>query len=72
VTENLGIKYTCQKCRKRRTTTRTRSIYTKDYTGPCGDSFCYASCDSSSCRPVEVVVCDPCAALMAKPTEKKA
>jgi hypothetical protein len=51
----------CQRCLKERATTRSRSIYTKDYQGPCGDSFCYASCEMSSCRPVDLVACDDCA-----------
>ncbi len=57
---------TCQKCRKGKETTRHREIYTKDYMGPCGDSFCYASCDSSSCRPIHVTVCDDCAKEISK------
>lgn len=28
------------------------------YEGPCGDSFCYASCDLESCR--REIVCDKC------------
>ena len=57
----LGIAYTCQKCTERVVTTRSRKIYTKDYMGPCGDSFCFAGCDSPACRPIDVTVCDDCA-----------
>lgn len=56
----LGFESTCQKCRKRATSTRRREIYTKVFEGPCGDSFCYASCDSPSCKPIHVTVCDDC------------
>lgn len=63
----LGFESTCQKCRKRVASTRSREIYTKNYEGPCGDSFCYASCDMSACRPIHVTVCDPCAKLMSHP-----
>ena len=57
----------CQNCKMDRPTTRNRSIYTKSYTGPCGDSFCYASCDSPSCRAVSLTICDDCAKALAKP-----
>lgn len=62
----LGFEFTCQKCRKRVNTTRPRTIYTKDYQGPCGDSFCYASCDMSACKPISVTVCEPCAKELSK------
>lgn len=35
-----------------------RSYYAKDYQGPCGDSFCYASCDLSACREQSAILCD--------------
>ena len=57
----LGVEFTCQKCKKGALSTRRRSIYTKDYVGPCADSFCYASCDSRACKPVDLTVCDDCA-----------
>jgi hypothetical protein len=57
----LDFTHTCQKCKKRHASTRRREVYTKNYMGPCGDSFCYASCESSSCRPINITVCDPCA-----------
>lgn len=37
-----------------------REVYTKNYMGPCGDSFCYASCDMSACRPQKMQICDGC------------
>jgi len=64
MTEELGIEYTCQSCLRRKKTTFKRSIRTKDYVGPCGDSFCYASCTMSTCRPVEATVCEQCAKKM--------
>lgn len=57
---NLTWRNTCQKCRKRKESTRPRQVYTGAYTGPCGDSFCFASCDMESCRPIDVTVCDEC------------
>lgn len=63
----LPISKTCQKCKKRVESTRSRELYTKDYSGPCADSFCYASCDSSSCRPVHVTVCEACATAIGRP-----
>jgi len=62
----LPLEKTCQKCHKRVDSTHRREIYTKNYTGPCGDSFCFASCDSSSCRPISVTVCDDCAKKISK------
>lgn len=50
----------CQKCEKKKPTTRSRSIYTKNYMGPCGDSFCYAGCDMEQCKPVSMTICDEC------------
>jgi hypothetical protein len=35
-----------------------RSYYAKEYMGPCGDSFCYASCDMSTCREQHATLCD--------------
>ena len=64
---HLGIQYSCQKCHKEDSTTRRREIYTKDYVGPCADSFCYESCEMSICRPLSVTVCDTCAQGMSKP-----
>ena len=37
-------------------------MYLPNYIGPCADSFCYASCESTSCRPLDTTVCDECAA----------
>jgi len=35
-----------------------RRYYAKEYQGPCGDSFCYASCDMPSCREQSATLCD--------------
>ena len=37
-----------------------RVYKTKNYQGPCGDSFCYMSCDMSACRPISVQACGDC------------
>lgn len=50
----------CQKCRKLKPTTRYRHFYAKNYVGPCGDSFCYYGCDSSSCKEQTATICDEC------------
>ena len=62
----LGFEYTCQRCRKRVDSTRSRTIYTHNYQGPCGDSFCYASCDMDACRPISVTVCESCSKELGK------
>lgn len=62
----LGFEFTCQKCREPRESTKDREIYTANYVGPCGDSFCFASCTLSSCRPVRAHVCDDCEKLLKK------
>jgi hypothetical protein len=64
--KTLGPESTCQSCTKREPSTRHRSLTLKDFIGPCGDSFCYASCDSSSCKPVNMSVCDKCAKELSK------
>lgn len=51
----------CQKCGKNDKSVAHREMYMPNYQGPCADSFCYASCDSSSCRAVHVSICDLCA-----------
>lgn len=51
----------CQKCGKNDKSVAHREMYMPDYQGPCADSFCYASCDLSSCRAVNVSICDSCA-----------
>jgi hypothetical protein len=55
------IQQVCHECGKVRESTRKRTMYTKNYEGPCGDSFCYATCDMDACRPVSKTVCDKCA-----------
>lgn len=54
----VKLSNTCQVCNKNKG--HSREIFSKDYMGPCGDSFCFASCDSVKCRPVRIVVCDKC------------
>lgn len=56
----LDFKYTCQKCGKRKESTRERTYKTKNYMGPCGDSFCYHSCDMDTCHPATATICDAC------------
>lgn len=43
-----------------------RSYLAKDYVGPCGDSFCYRSCDMSTCKRQEAVLCDKCLKVLSK------
>lgn len=50
----------CMVCFKVSDTVKDRRYTTKNYTGPCGDSFCYASCDSTSCRPIYARACLNC------------
>ena len=57
----MGISNVCQNCKKEHPSTRSRSVYTKNYRGSCRDSFCFASCDLEACRPLQVTVCDACA-----------
>jgi hypothetical protein len=60
----------CQYCGTFRDSTRPRLLTLKNYVGPCGDSFCFASCDSSACRPVMALVCDTCEAKISKPSPR--
>lgn len=57
---NLTWRDRCQHCGKLRESTRRREFRTKAYQGPCGDSFCFASCEMEVCRPIDVTVCDGC------------
>lgn len=50
----------CHGCGKVKDSVRNRNFYTKNYQGPCGDSFCYASCDMDACRPVTKRICEEC------------
>lgn len=50
----------CRVCGKVDGTVQRREYTTKNYQGPCGDSFCYASCDMSACRPLVVRACADC------------
>lgn len=63
---DLDWEKTCQKCKKVKPTTRHRTFYTKNYVGPCGDSFCYASCDMDSCHAKSATICDECLNLLKK------
>lgn len=54
------VRLVCQKCLRERASTKNRTLYAAEYRGPCGDSFCYASCDSPACRAIDVKVCDEC------------
>lgn len=56
----------CQKCKKLVESTRHRTVYTKNYVGSCGDSFCYASCDMETCKPITATICDDCNKAIAK------
>lgn len=62
----LGFQYTCQNCAARRADVRQRSVKTKNYMGPCGDSFCAVGCTSSACFPVTAALCDACNKSLAK------
>ena len=50
------------------TDARERTYFSKVYSGPCGDSFCFASCDMSTCREQRAVLCDEHLKALAKPT----
>lgn len=50
----------CRVCGKVSDTVQRREYTTKNYQGPCGDSFCYASCDMATCRPLIVQACAAC------------
>lgn len=60
------ISQVCQSCCKPDKTTMRRSFRLKQYEGPCGDSFCYASCESLTCRPFEATICNTCAERLQK------
>jgi hypothetical protein len=67
----LPLHKTCQKCKKSKTSTRQREMRTELYQGPCGDSFCYHSCDMETCHPIHAAVCDECAAKITGKEKKK-
>jgi hypothetical protein len=56
----MSLRQTCQKCLQQKPDTHNREYRTEDYSGGCADSFCWASCDSSSCKPQRAVLCDKC------------
>lgn len=61
----------CRLCGKVRGDVAEREYFTANYSGPCGDSFCYHSCDSSSCFPQRGRVCKPCADSHKRPAVKR-
>lgn len=63
--EKLGVEYTCQNCKKRKESVRSRSYKTKNYRGMCPDSFCASSCHSDMCFPKTATICDACEKLLA-------
>jgi len=65
---------TCQICKKEKKDTRERHIKNPDYSGPCGDSFCYRSCDIDSCvtREFTMLSCEACSKKFEKQIAKKA
>jgi hypothetical protein len=52
----------CECCGIVGNSVRRRTYRTKNFEGSCGDSFCYASCDLSSCKPITVNACEGCEA----------
>lgn len=50
----------CHCCGEVKPSVRSREYRSHNYQGPCGDSFCYASCRMSACRPIRVQACDEC------------
>lgn len=50
----------CRVCGKVSDSVRLRTYTTKNYQGGCGDSFCWASCDMSACKPLTVRACEGC------------
>lgn len=48
-----------------------RRYYSPDYQGPCGDSFCYASCDLPACREQSAVLCDKHLKALSQPKKGK-
>lgn len=56
----------CQGCGVRGDDVKHRAPRSKEYKGPCGDSFCYATCDSPSCRSIECILCSDCTSKVEK------
>ncbi len=54
------FKKNCQKCLKNDKSVRLHTYYSKEYIGPCGDSFCYASCSMEECKKVQAFLCTTC------------
>ena len=64
---------TCQICKKEKKDTRERHVKNPDYSGPCGDSFCYHSCDIDACvtREFTMMSCEACSKKFEKQIAKK-
>jgi hypothetical protein len=50
----------CHVCGQVKPDVHRRTYTTTNYQGSCGDSFCYASCDMSACKPITVQACGDC------------
>ncbi len=64
---------TCQICKKTKKDTRERRVPNPGYSGPCGDSFCYGSCDIDSCvtREFTMMSCEACSKKFEAQVNKK-
>lgn len=51
----------CHACGEVKDDTGRRTYRAANYQGSCGDSFCWASCDLSSCKEIVASVCADCA-----------
>lgn len=60
---------TCQICQTTQDTTAERRVKNENFAGGCGDSFCWASCDSDTCKTREFIIrmCDTCATTTVEP-----
>ena len=52
----------CQGCGAKGDHVTRRELRSKEFKGPCSDSFCYSTCTSPSCRAIECILCPECAA----------
>ena len=55
-TMKLVTKCQVEDCKSTKAAPRT--YLAKGYEGPCGDSFCYHSCDSPACKEQHHTLCD--------------
>jgi len=67
----LSIVQKCQVADCDSTDAVHRRYYSPDYQGPCGDSFCYASCDLPACREQSAVLCDKHFRALSQPKKRK-